>query len=144
MGRNKDRVLTKRQRVVLDELSSGEADEVSVLKKHGVSTVTYREWLGERLFVTELDFRIESAKRQGVLLIARNASKAATTLVKLMKNKNAETSRKACIDIINFGSKSKAEAPKVKPEDESDGLKIDNDTARRILAILAESKRSGK
>ena len=40
MGRNKNRELTKRQRAVLEALSTGDADEISVLKKYRVSTVT--------------------------------------------------------------------------------------------------------
>ena len=144
MGRNKNRELTKRQRAVLEALSTGDADEISVLKKYRVSTVTYREWLGEALFSAELNFRMESARRQGAMLIARNVSQAAERLMELMEGESPETARKACMDIIKFGGESKVRVAKVEAGDESEGLKIGKVAARRILAIVAESERSGK
>jgi hypothetical protein len=140
---NKKRMLTKRQMGVIEDLVGGKADEVGVLKKHRVSTHVYRKWLGEEVFAEELEFLIESARREGMLEIARSAKEAAKKLIGLTTNDSAETARKACMDIISFGRKVRSKQEKRAGErgEEKSDVKIDDETAGRIISAIARGSR---
>lgn len=137
--------ITRKQSLVMDDLFSGEADEATVLAKHKVSRNTFNKWLDGQAFQAEFARRMDSAYRQGRLIIARYVPLAAAKLVELTESDKEETARKACLDIIsqqrNF----------VSTFEESSELDIDNEqeqllepaSAGRILASLAR-ERAGK
>lgn len=135
--------LTGKQQGVLDDLFDSGLDEPQVLKKHGVPDSLFRRWLAQRVFAEELRFRIDSAHRQSELLIARFAPIAAARLIQLATNakEKGETSRKACLDIINLGAGRRADHDR--PDEssaENETESLDPDTASRILAALAKCK----
>ena len=130
--------VTKRQAEVLDDLFGGEMSEVEVLAKHKVAMGTYRRWLECEVFVDEYDFRIESSRRQGQLIIARYVPAAAAKLVGLAGDDKGEVARKACLDVMSlpFCDNNK----KVLQVDDNSGMQIDADLASRLLKSLAEEK----
>ena len=124
-----------RQMAVIDDLFAGEFDEIEVMQKHGVSRRVYRKWLGQKAFSDEIDFRIESARRQSRMIIAQSAPKAADRLVSLANSGKGETARKACLDIIS----QQAVKDKGKEETNDVGEAISGETAARLLKSLAEA-----
>ena len=96
------RKLSKKQIKVLDELFGLQPilNEEQVLKQNDVKVKVYREWLKREVFKKEYAARMEAILRQNRLLINRCASEAARKLLGLTASGNAETARKACLDII--------------------------------------------
>ena len=94
--------LTKRQIAVIDDLFAGVDNEQRILKKHKVKRRLYENWMSDENFIAEFERRLQSARRQGDLILARFASVAAAKLVELTGSENQETARKACLDIINL------------------------------------------
>ena len=92
--------LTKRQVEVLDALFFEGTTEESVLEEHNVSLNVCRKWLGDKSFMEAFEFRMQSAHRQGQLVVAKYASFAALKLVDLMNTGKGETARKACLDLM--------------------------------------------
>ena len=137
---SKHKRLSKRQRLVIDDLFESGLAEAEVLAKHKVSVNTFRKWLGAGPFAQELSFRIESARRQSELIIARFAPVAAAKLVALATDSKEETARKACLDIIGFES-DRAEQNQTQPEFYPAGpeavSELSPETASRLLAALA-------
>ena len=143
MGANIQRYLSSRQLAVVDDLFAGELSEGEVLKKHGVRTVVYRRWLGTKVFADELAFRIEGARRESEIMIAKYARVAAVKLVELTGSKG-ETARRACLDIV-----SGAGVGRVKKEGESAAASKDKFNAQispkvasKLLRVLAGEKKS--
>ena len=132
--------MSKRQFSVIDDLLAGEYDERAVLAKHKVTRNVYNRWLADRKFSDELRRRIESAHRQGELIIARYASVAAAKLVQLTDSENQETARKACVDIISL-PKSKGASRQTKPQPEpKPPAQLSPEKASRLLAALAKER----
>ncbi|MBW8016862.1 MAG: hypothetical protein FVQ82_11795 [Planctomycetes bacterium] len=128
--------LSKRQLDVIDDLFKGSCNETKVMKKHKVSRGVYRKWLGDENFVDELAFRVESAKRQSEMIMAKHAPKAADKLVTLTDSEKEETARKACLDVMTHPmtlNSSKAESKNV-PDN------ISTETAGRLLRALAKDE----
>ena len=131
--------LTRKQFAVIDDLFSGELDEQQVFEKHRINKRVYDKWLTEENFAGEFDRRIKSAHRRGELIIARFANVAAAKLVELTNSENQETSRKACLDVINY-LRQKAEPV---PDDQPEAEKLSDlppELASRLLAALAASE----
>lgn len=131
--------LTRKQFAVIDDLFSGELDEQQVFEKHRINKRVYDKWLTEENFAGEFDRRIKSAHRRGELIIARFANVAAAKLVQLTESENQETSRKACLDVINY-LRQKAEPV---PDDQPEAEKLSDlppELASRLLAALAASE----
>lgn len=131
--------LTKKQREVIDDLFAGELDEQQTLEKHKVDRRIYDRWLADESFAGEFDRRLKSAHRQSELIIARFATVAAAKLVELTSSENQETSRKACLDVINYLRQKAEPSPDERPEAE----KLPNlppELASRLLAALAASE----
>jgi len=131
--------LTKKQLSVIDDLFAGELDEQQVFEKHRINKRVYDKWLTEDNFAGEFDRRVKSAHRQGELIIARFATVAAAKLVQLTESENQETSRKACLDVINY-LRQKAE-PNSDDQPEAEKLPdLPPELASRLLAALAASE----
>jgi hypothetical protein len=128
--------LTKRQCAVIEDLFAGLADEREVLAKHKIDRRLYDKWLTDENFTREFDRRLESARRQSDLIIARYATLAASKLALLTESENQETSRKACLDIIGL---LKGPPEIHRPSDESPATsdELPPEIASRLLAALA-------
>jgi len=133
----KQKRLSKRQLAVIDELFAGGMDEAEVLQRYKVSTQLYREWLADQLFADELNFRFESARRAGELIIARYTPVAAVKLVGLIDSDKDETVRRACLDIMAAGRQTdtattdSCESNEYRPD-------IPPALATKLLEVLAE------
>ena len=135
--------LTKKQLAVIEDLFAGELDEQQIFEKHRINKRVYDKWLAEDNFADEFDRRVKSAHRRGELIIARFANVAAAKLVELTESENQETSRKACLDVINY-LRQKAE-PSPDPDGQPEAEKLPDlppELASRLLAALAASKAS--
>lgn len=140
----KRKQLSKRQLAVIDDLFGGELDEQAVLDKHKVSRNVYNRWLADENFCAEFERRIDSARRQGELIIAKYASLAAAKLVQLTESKSQETARKACLDIISLppaAAKKPQASSETEPAGEQEQPQLSDQTVSRLLAALAEEKR---
>ena len=134
--------LSKKQLAVIEDLFSGELDEQAVLDKHKVSRNVYNRWLADENFCAEFDRRIDSAKRQGELIIAKYASLAAAKLVQLTESKSQETARKACLDIISLPQVAKKPQEASEPEQAGEQQpQLSDEAVSRLLAVLAEEKK---
>ncbi|MGA2678480.1 MAG: hypothetical protein ABSF37_04155 [Sedimentisphaerales bacterium] len=135
--------LTKKQRDVIDDLFAAELDEQQIFEKHRINKRVYDKWLAEDNFADEFDRRVKSAHRRGELIIARFANVAAAKLVQLTESENQETSRKACLDVINY-LRQKVE-PRPDPDGQPEAEKLPDlppELASRLLSALAQSEES--
>jgi hypothetical protein len=131
--------LTKRQTAVIDDLFAGVDNEERILKRHRVKRRLYDKWMSDENFVAEFERRIQSARRQGELILARFASVAVAKLVALMESENQETSRKACLDIINLLRPN----PESKPQEQAEPEQLQElapELAGRLLEALAVNR----
>jgi hypothetical protein len=133
--------ITRKQLAVIDDLFAGELEEQQVFEKHRINKRVYDKWLTEENFAGEFDRRVKSAHRQGELIIARFANVAAAKLVELTSSENQETSRKACLDVINYLRQKVEPGPEDQPEVEK-LPDLPPEVASRLLAALAQSKAS--
>ena len=131
--------LTKKQFAVIEDLFAGELDEQQVFEKHRINKRVYDKWLTEDNFAGEFDRRLKSAHRQSELIIARFATVAAAKLVGLTSSENQETSRKACLDVINYLRQNNQPSPAEQTENEQ-SPDLSPETASRLLAALAASE----
>ena len=135
--------ITRKQLAVIEDLFAGELDEQQVFEKHRINKRVYDKWLTEENFAGEFDRRIKSAHRQGELIIARFANVAAVKLVALTESANPETARKACLDVINY-LRQKAQADSDEQPEAEKLPDLPPETASRLLAALAQGKKSAK
>jgi hypothetical protein len=129
-------IITKKQRAVLDEIFDTGLSETDASTKHGIDAATYRKWLKDETYQNEMQLYIESAQRQGRLLIARHCAFAAAKLVGLANSDKEETARKACLDIIGAYQTTDNRVQSTDSEQQTD-LNIPPEKAERILQILA-------
>jgi hypothetical protein len=133
--------LSKRQLAVVEDLFTGEMDEQKVLDKYKVSRKLYNRWLAEPAFAERLKQCVNAAHLHSAVLVARNASKAADSLIKLTVCQKEETARKACLDIILMNTPSRsADSPATPADSSTDRPPLSDETASKILAALAEEK----
>lgn len=128
--------ITKKQRSVLDDIFIDGLSESSSLKKNRINANTYRQWLNDQIFQKEIQFYIDSAQRQGKILIARHCEFAAAKLVQLAGSDKDETARKACLDIIK-ASKNPENKNKTTEEPAEPKMDLSPDKAAKILEIMA-------
>lgn len=136
--------ITTRQREMLDDLFGGTGSEQEILEKKKISKRLYEKWLADENFVKEFQRRLQSARMQGELLIARYSSAAAIKLIELIESKNAETARKACIDIITLmrpkGAKTGPGEAEEKNTDTPCPTELPPEVASKLLAALSAEK----
>jgi hypothetical protein len=132
------KTITKKQREVIDDLFAVEADEQQVLTKHKVDRRLYDKWLTDENFIGEFERRLESARRQSDLVIARYATFAAAKLIQLTESQNQETARKACLDIINL-LRPNTELKSTDLTDTEQPTELTPELASRLLSALASS-----
>jgi hypothetical protein len=139
----KKRYLTKEQRKLIDGLFTSDVNESEVLKKHGVTTTTYRRWLKEKVFADELKFRIASGRRQSEFTIAKYAPAAAAKIAALTKGQKEDVARKTCLDIITLPTginQPKQEGLACKDELDA-GTNLDPALASKLLDVLSQEKK---
>lgn len=145
--------LSKRQLAVIEDLFAGELDEQAILDKHNVNRQLYSKWQNDDNFIEQFEKRIADAYRQSAVLIARYAPLAAAKLIQLTESDRAETARKACLDIISMSiltanrktqllrEESRLAGTQVRP---ADTQRLSEQTAGKLLALLAEEKKTDK
>ena len=127
--------LTKGQRKFIEALCEGKGvEEISM--ELGIHKANMKRWLGEEAFVDELAFKIDSCKRQGHLILARCLPAAAARLASLMESENAETARRACMDLVKLFSGAELKVNEAVRDEEMDG-----DTAAKIVKALREGRK---
>ena len=143
MAKYKKSDLTRKQRDVLDDMFSGAMSEEEVLERHKVSRLVYQRWLCQEKFAGQFSFCIDSARRQGRMIVARFIPVAAAKLVELTGSEKEETARKSCLDIMSmpFGDDKVSEVATVEDERLSEGLNAD--LAEKLLKSLAEGDQDG-
>jgi hypothetical protein len=135
----KEKMLSKKQIEVIDELYDGNNNEMEVIKKFGISRNIYRKWLNDKNFTDELAFRFDSARRQSEMIIAKYAPAAAVKLVELAESEKDETARKACLNIMEHPISINRKEEKVKSKTAQGN--ISPEVAGRLLAALAKENR---
>ncbi|MGB7581600.1 MAG: hypothetical protein WBL85_04020 [Sedimentisphaerales bacterium] len=130
--------ITRKQLAVIEDLFAGELDEQQIFEKHRINKRIYDKWLADENFAGEFDRRVKSAHRRGELIIARFANVAAVKLVELTSSENQETSRKACLDVINYLRQKAEPSPDEQPEVEK-LPDLPPELASRLLSALAST-----
>lgn len=130
--------LTRRQLDVIDDLFEGKYSEIEVMQKHNISKTIFNKWVSDSLFAQELEFRVESSRRQSEMIIARYAPAAAAKLVSLTESDKEETARKACLDIILPPCDRKDRASEDQTETPEPTENLTQQTASRLLEALAK------
>ena len=136
--------LNKKQLTILDDLFNSDLDEQAVLDKHKVRRSTYDRWLADKLFAERFKQYVNAQKRRSELLMAKYSCLAAAKLVELAASDKAETARKACLDIISLPKLAGDNNPKPaesQPTAQPQAQPLSPQTARRLLAALAEEKK---
>jgi hypothetical protein len=128
--------LSKKQLIALDEFFESGGDESSVLEKHKIKLALWLQWHKSERFAKEFYRRIEALKLQSDILIAKYRPYAISQLLAQCKSENNETARKACVDLLNFVLQDKKPAA-----DDVSTPVLDDETASKMLALLAERKR---
>lgn len=134
----KVKMITKKQREVIEDLLAGEASEQQVLEKHKVSQRLYEKWQTDEFFLRAFDARLQRQRRQSEMIIARYATVAAAKLVELTESQNPETARKACLDIINL-LRPNAELKSPDPAEAEQPADLPPELAGKLLEALAGS-----
>ncbi len=130
--------LTKEQLEIIDSLFELGGDETAVLQKHNITRTVLQDWLKDKDFSEKIVERLKSSKLHSEILLSKYASFAASKLIQLCQSENQETSRKACLDILNLH---KEQLLKTDPNQPAELLpNIDPTTASKILAALAENE----
>lgn len=132
--------LTKKQKLVMDELFKAEDDESTILVHHNITRGVFNIWLTEASWVQEFERRIEESLRRTQIIITSFQSMAALQLVELTKCKKEATARQACLDIIQM-PRIVAE-PKIATSVES--LKISEEVQESIIELLAKDARKAR
>ena len=142
MGKTKR--LTKRQLDVIDDLFAAGFDEQAVLDKHNISRNVYKKWQADDSFAAEFNRRLAWLNLQSEALVARYASLAAAKLVGLTESQNPETARKACLDILSLPKLTAQKTQRAGATQTAagpDSLQLPEETASKILAVLADEKK---
>jgi hypothetical protein len=134
--------LSTRQLAVIDDLFEGKQEQ-KILEKHNLSRKLYDKWLADESFNDHLDRRMAWEYRSSKFMLARKVREAVSKLVDLTKSEQAETARKACLDIITINANRLAGKPVTQgdyPTLSPESPNLTPETAGKLLAFLAEEK----
>jgi hypothetical protein len=123
--------LSKKQRLFLEDFAGGKCTIPELLEQQKIRLGVYRRWMGNMLFVEEMNARIESSRQNSQILLAQSAPKAAETLAKLAQSKG-ETGRKACLDILKLSGQDGDAGAIGEPT-----VEISDEQAEKILEIMS-------
>jgi hypothetical protein len=127
--------LTKRQLDVIDEWFENGGNETAVLRKYNITHKKWKKWIADKAFNAAVAEKVESVQRQSQILIAQYVPMAAAKLIQLCGSDKGETSRKACLDILAMRTDDNKQSIDA---DEEEKTMLDDETAAKILAVLAE------
>jgi hypothetical protein len=136
---SKNKTVKSRALQVIDDMIRGETEEVA-LEKHNVKQEVLDRLLNNPEFAIVISNRIGFSIIRLKLLIAQYAQAATAKLIDLTQCEKEETSRKACLDIINLASRQSEPVigrEKVKVIEKSTGPVLTEEQASRILGALA-------
>jgi hypothetical protein len=128
--------LSEKQFKVINDLFECGGDEAAVRQKNNISLRLWHKWLKDKNFTEGIASRLEYSKRSSQILLAKYKSLAAVKLVQLCDSNNSETSRKACMGILELEADIKQAN---EPAKETTEPAIDSSTASKLLAALAEN-----
>jgi hypothetical protein len=133
--------LTKKQLQAIDDLFESGGDEAAVLQKHNISREDWQKWQSDKDFNDAIAARLESAKIQSRIILAKYLPVAAAKLVQLCGSDKEETARRACLDVLGMRKAIAAEANADEDEETQENPEtLDAATASKILAALADDK----
>ena len=134
-------VLTKKQFDIIDEWFENGGDETAVRKKYNISNNIWRKWLADKSFRAAVDDKIKAVQRQSQIIAAQYLPVVMAKLVQLCGSEKEEISRKACLEILALQADDRDARPSVSTDagDEEEKTMLDEETASKILAVLAES-----
>lgn len=135
--------LTKRQLKAIEDMFENQLSEEQILEKYRLSKNVFQKWFKNEQFIDELNFKINWAKRQSRMIIARYGPLAAAKLVELTESEKPETARKACLDIIeNIQKDHSFDAVESEKKSQKNDFTAKNSVsaavANKILKVLAE------
>jgi len=141
----KAKALSAKQLAVIEDLFEGRLEEQAILEKHSLSRKLFDKWLADEAFTSHLDWRTAWEYRRSEFMLAHYARVAVSNLVQLTDpdNKQPETARKACIDIITMRANRSAGTnvtPGENPASPPESPPFSPETAGKILAFLAGEK----
>ena len=140
---SKEKSLSAKQLTVIEDLFEGEQEQ-KILEKHKLSRKLYNNWLADKVFNDQLDWRVAWEYRRSEFILARKAREAVSNLIKLTECQNPETARKACLDIITMRANLSTGTPTTPRENPtplaSDIPELTLENAGKVLAVLAEKK----
>lgn len=133
---------------VLDGMFAGDQTLNEVLKKCRVSQSTYYDWIGESLFMSAFDRRIDSARAVLQSTLAAYSQTALLALVNLTRCEKTETARKACLDIVKLVQNEEEEQVKQAlrlnvmplPKLDFQGKELTPEQSSSILSALASQE----
>jgi NACalpha-BTF3-like transcription factor len=96
------RTIQGRQLDFVNALFTEDEDLNGIMQKYKTSKEEIARWLKDSRFRKEIRLRIRWAYEQSEILVAKYTMIAAARLVSLTESENQETSRRACLDIINL------------------------------------------
>lgn len=130
---------TPKQLKIIKKWLNNEVDELELCKKYHISYRKWHKWTNSKFVKDEIKGRVEAAKKRSELLMAEYLPLATAKLIEQCNSENSETSRKACLQIItNCAQENQIEEQE---ETTEPAVEIDDETASKILAVLAERKR---
>jgi hypothetical protein len=142
---SKEKSLSAKQLTVIEDLFEGEQEQ-KILEKHKLSRKLYNNWLADKVFNDQLDWRVAWEYRRSEFILARKAREAVSNLIKLTECQNPETARKACLDIITMRANLSTGTPTTPSENRtllaSDIPELTLENAGKVLAVLAEGKKA--
>lgn len=142
----KAKPLDARQLALMDDLFKDEPKESQILKNHNVSRRLFDRWLADEDFCRHLETRKAWEHHLNEIILIRSAREAVTNLMALTKSQQAETARKACLDIITMSADLSAGSdtkPGGNSTPASESLNLTPERAGKILTFLAEEKPVG-
>ena len=138
--------LKAKQLQAIDDLFESGGDEAAVLTKHNISRKDWQKWQSDKDFNNAITARLESAKQQSRIILAKYLPIAAAKLVHLCGSDKEETARRACLDILELH---KATANTANADESAEDCHsreggnpetLDPATASKLLAALADDK----
>jgi len=133
--------LTKRQFNIIDEWFENGGNETTVLKKYNITHKKWEKWLADKAFGAAMADKVKAVQRQSQILIVQYVPMAAAKLIQLCGSDKEETSRKACLDVLALqagGCKDAEPCVSTDACDNEEKTMLDEETAAKILAVLAE------
>jgi hypothetical protein len=130
--------LTKKNIKIIDEWVRNEVDESELIEKYRISYKKLSKLLNYKQTKEEIEGRVEAAKKRSQLLLSKYLPLAMAKLIEQCNSENSETSRKACMDILAIPH---GKETSEKPEEKTKEPKLDYETATKVWAVLAESRK---